>query len=329
MDVRQLEYFLAVADNGGITRAAAVLHIAQPSLSQAIRGLERELKEPLFHRAGHGMILSPAGEALVGPAREALRSVERAREIVATVRSSEAGRLDVAAVPGLAAEPVASWLGQFRRRHPLVALRIDEVADSAGVAESVQSGASEIGFVTLPVTAPKLVTVELSDQYLVLVLPPGWAAETGETVPLSSVDGLPFVVDGRHTSGWVQTEEALLAAGVSMRVAAEVRHPSSTLPLVLAGAGATFMPLRLATQAHRLGAIVQAVDPPIVRRVAVVCRPNGLTGSARSFLDMITKDATRWIRMMRRYRADGVGLVAAALAVDDTIYEARRTITAP
>ena len=73
MDQRRLEYFLAVVEEGGVTRAAGRLHVAQPSLSQALKTLEAELGLELFHRVGRRLRLSAAGEAFVGPARQVLR----------------------------------------------------------------------------------------------------------------------------------------------------------------------------------------------------------------------------------------------------------------
>ena len=99
MDVRQLTYFLAVVDHGGFTRAAEQLLIAQPSLSQTIKGLERELGVPLFHRIGRRVVLSEAGEELVGPARVVVRDLEAARSAVDDLRGVRSGRLDVVAMP--------------------------------------------------------------------------------------------------------------------------------------------------------------------------------------------------------------------------------------
>src|SRR5215472_6298396 len=79
---RQLSYFLAVVDHGGFGRAAAVLSIAQPTLSQSVKGLERELGAELFHRASPGDVLTAAGRALVGPARQLVRDVNAARASV-------------------------------------------------------------------------------------------------------------------------------------------------------------------------------------------------------------------------------------------------------
>src|SRR5205814_2273190 len=98
MDLRQLEYVVAVVDHGGFTRAADALLVAQPSLSQGIRTLEAELNVALFHRLGRRVELTSAGEALLEPARRMLRDAATAKAAVADVAGTRVGRLDVASL---------------------------------------------------------------------------------------------------------------------------------------------------------------------------------------------------------------------------------------
>jgi DNA-binding transcriptional LysR family regulator len=93
MDVRRLEYFLAIVDSGGFNRAASALYMSQPSLSQAVRALERDLGSEPFHRIGRPVVLTEAGRALIEPARAAVRSLETARASVASVHELRTGRL--------------------------------------------------------------------------------------------------------------------------------------------------------------------------------------------------------------------------------------------
>jgi len=99
MDDRRLRYFLAVVDEGSVTRAAQRLHVAQPSLSQALRAFEREIDVQLFHRVGRGLRLTAAGEALVGPARLVLRAMDEARSAISGVVELRTGTLEIAALP--------------------------------------------------------------------------------------------------------------------------------------------------------------------------------------------------------------------------------------
>src|ERR1022692_862540 len=97
MDIRHLRAVVAVVDQGGVTRAAAELHVAQPSLSQTIQSLERELGVELFRRVGRRLLLTAAGEALLIPAREVLRDMATVAASVADVKGLAAGRLDLVA----------------------------------------------------------------------------------------------------------------------------------------------------------------------------------------------------------------------------------------
>src|SRR5215831_13770345 len=113
MELHQLRYALAVVDHGTFTAAAAACFVAQPSLSHAVRALERELGAELFHRVGRRPTLTAAGEAFVPAAREVLRDLETLRAAVAAVSGLVAGHLDLVALPTLAVDPVTPLVGAF------------------------------------------------------------------------------------------------------------------------------------------------------------------------------------------------------------------------
>lgn len=92
MDARQLEYFLAIVEHGGFSKAAAALHVAQPSLSQAMANLEADLGVSLFHRMGRGVVLSEAGRELLEPSRRVLRDLIAVRDRAATLSGLHGGR---------------------------------------------------------------------------------------------------------------------------------------------------------------------------------------------------------------------------------------------
>ena len=161
---------VAVVDEGGFTRAATAMHVAQPSLSQAVRSLEAELGVELFHRTGRQVTLTAAGEALLEPARQALRDAATARAAVAQVAGLDAGHLDLVSLPTLAVHPAAELIGRFRRAHPHVTVRLVEPEDADAVAERVRNGSSELGFAELPLTLDGLETRPLGTQeYVALV----------------------------------------------------------------------------------------------------------------------------------------------------------------
>src|SRR4051794_1031832 len=131
MELQQLRYALAVVDQGTFTAAAAASFVAQPSLSQAVRQLERELGVELFARIGRRVTLTAAGEAFVPAAREALRAVDTVRAEVAAVAGLAGGHLDLVALPTLALDPVAPVVGAFREAYPAITVRLAH-PDSAG-----------------------------------------------------------------------------------------------------------------------------------------------------------------------------------------------------
>ena len=285
MDLRQLSYFLAVVDEGTFTAAAVAVAVAQPSLSQAVRSLEAELGTPLFHRVGRAVRLTAAGEALVEPARQALRDADVAREAVRAVAGLTAGRLDVAALPTLAAEPVAGLVGAFCRAHPGVAVRLVSPEDAESLDDLVRSGACEVGFTELRPEVAGLVRRQLFRQDLLAVFPPGSPPHT--SVALRTLAATPLVTSPPGTSSRRLLDDAFAAAGLTPRVAVEANARDAILPLVLAGAGASLLPRPLTQGAAAQGAVVSAVRPAIHREVGAVFRPGPLSPAARAFVDLL------------------------------------------
>ncbi|MET7422560.1 LysR family transcriptional regulator [Dactylosporangium sp. NPDC005555] len=326
IEVRQLEYFLAVHDHGGVTRAAKALHLSQPSLSQAIRSLERQLRTELFLRVGRGLVLSPAGQALVGPARQVVRSVERAQTAVLRVRELHAGQISVAAGAGLVADPLAPWLACFRRKYPDTVVRVEESESDDGVAELVRSGDCDLGLTAGSIICDELEQLLVSEQHVVLVSPPGTPRSVGP-VPLERLAGVPMIAGDRRGQAWTDVERAMAARGAGATVVVEVARTSSTIPLVLAGVGSTFLTLRLAIEAQARGAVVQEITPAQVRRLRLLRRPGDRSIGVSAFTNVIHADAKRWVTALQQQQDLGLGLVAAGAVVDARIRDARTAAT--
>lgn len=171
MDIRQLEYFLAIVDHGGFNRAASALYLSQLSLSQAVQALERDLGSSLFHRIGRRAVLTEAGTALIEPARAAVRSLETARASVTAVHELREGRLDVAAMPSQAVEPLTTMISTFTRRYPGVSVNIRAAFTSRDVVDMVRTGAAELGLLATsgPLTDKEVISHAAGEQRFVLV----------------------------------------------------------------------------------------------------------------------------------------------------------------
>jgi DNA-binding transcriptional LysR family regulator len=292
MDIRQLTYFLGVVDHGGFSRAAAALHVAQPSLSQAIRTLERSVGAELFHRAGRGVELTSPGEQLVGPARQILRDLEAARTAVGAARDLLRGTVDMIAMPSPGVEPLTQLLKSFHERHPGMAANVGAAFTPREVVEAVHSGAAEIGLLGAagrPHTAD-LQVVQLESQPLILISPPGTpVARPG--IQRTALGGLDFVISQRGSLMRQLVDDAL-ASGVRANVVAEVAHRTSLLPMVQAGIGHTVMPDAWRSTAESAGCVVRRIEPSVYLDIFVVSRPQGITPGARAMLSLVRERFT-------------------------------------
>ncbi|WP_019545729.1 LysR family transcriptional regulator [Streptomyces sulphureus] len=173
MQLHQLRYFVAVADARHFTRAAEREMVAQPSLSQQIRALERELGAELFHRARGHISLTDAGEALLPFARRILADTETARRQVQEVARLGRGRVRLGAPPSLCASVVPDVLRVFHDRYPGVELVVHEDG-SQDLVRVLAAGELDLALILtpLPVQAPALATAEVLREELVVVSPP-------------------------------------------------------------------------------------------------------------------------------------------------------------
>jgi DNA-binding transcriptional LysR family regulator len=268
-----------------------------------VKALENELGARLFHRLGRSVALTPAGEALLGPARQALRDAEVARAAVTEVAGLRAGRLDLVCLPTLAVDPVAELVGRFRTRHPGVRVSIVEPEDADAVAELVRTGASELGIAELPLRLADLETVELAThQFVAVTRPPGEGP-----VGIAELATLPLITTPPGTSIRRQVDEAFAAAGLRPTIAVETEHREAIVAMVLAGAGAAILPEPVArARATQLrGGVVRPITPRIERRIGLIRRRGPLSPAAQAFAALAVPDlpATTSRPRARRRRA--------------------------
>ena len=287
MDIRRLEMFSAVVEHGTFTRAAAAMFVSQPGLSKAVQELEHELGVRLFDRVGRRVLLTAAGRALVGPARNVLRDVEVCRESVGAVAGLERGFLDLACLPTLAADPTADLIGRFRIAHPGVQVTLAAPDDPADLAAMVRQGEVEIGIGDEPDARSGFVVHHLDEQDLLAVMPPGTARPDGEAITLRELVAQPLVVTPRGTSSREVLDAAIAASGESPTFAVETAQREAILPLVLTGAGVGLLPRPVAELAARLGAVVVATRPVFRRRVAAFHRATPRSPAGEAFLALL------------------------------------------
>jgi DNA-binding transcriptional LysR family regulator len=297
MNLRQLRYFLAIVDHGGVHRAAEALLIAQSSLSQTMRALERDLGTVLFHRIGRGIVLTPAGEGLVGPARSILREVDSAERAVSDIAGIRSGTLDIATLSDLAVDPVSTWLATFLMDHPGVQCRVDQGDDLTAVTEMVRTGACEVGFVARP-SVGDLECTELVEQHFVLICPPGTEDRWPDPVPIESLKDESFVLAQQGTGTREYIEQTLRDHGVHPKIAVEIRQREATIPLVLSGCALGIVPLRVAVTHWLRGGVVRELDPMPVTKIYAVTRPGKKTAAAEALLASARASLAHWVEAL-------------------------------
>lgn len=282
MDLRMLEYFVAAVDYGGFTKAAAHLHVSQPSLSEGIRKLERECGSPLFHRVGRGVVVSEAGAVLLTYARRALKDVEEARLSMIALKGFRGGRVTISAPPALSVEPLARIVGVFRRKYPHVTISMVPTEEGALAAAAVVNASCEIGLTDRPVSA-ELREHPIGRNEIVAVLPPGNPLSGQGPVSLEQLVDIPFISSAEGTRARILLDEAR-ERGIALRTVLETPHREAVVPMILEGVGAAFLPWTVSREAERRGAVVLSLLPRVTYDLLIVHRDQPLTVAAQAFL---------------------------------------------
>lgn len=290
MDMRQIEYVLAVVDHGTFTAAAESIPVSQPALSQGIRSLEREIGIDLFHRIGRTVRLTEAGAAFLAPARQLIADRQRIVDTVASIAGVAGGTLELVALPTLAVSPLVELIGRFRSAHPAVSLRVREHEGTSGDALTlVRDGTCEIGLVELPTggVSDDLVAHGLGSQEYFAVCPPQTVLPT-PTLSIDVLSHLPLAATPTGTSSRRLIDDAFAAAGLTPpEIAIESWHRELLGPLVLSGAATALLPAPMARSAHEQGAVIAALDPPLRRTIGLVHRAGVVSPAAAAFLDLV------------------------------------------
>lgn len=304
MELRQLAYLVAVADEASFTRAAQRLHVAQPGVSAQVRRLEEEFGEALFDRAGRRVRLTAAGEAVLPYARAALAAAAGARQAVDEIAGLVRGRVAVGMVVACSALEVPEILASFHRRYPDVEIGLTE-ADSDRLLESVRDGRLDLAWVGLGPTVPVDVAVEVvAEETLVAAVGPGHALAAAPCVPLEALCDLPLISLPSGTGVRSCLDAACRDRGLEARVLLEASDPRVAAHLAALGLGVAVVPASTA-QGHGEGLRSVAIVRPEIRgRIALVWRA---VGSRSPAARAMIAHARRVIGATRDGAGDGPG----------------------
>jgi len=246
MELRQLEYFVAVAETANFTRAAERCHVAQPSLSQSIINLEKELRQQLFDRLGRKVQLTEAGRMLFDRAKLILSTTEDTRRELRDF--AEPASLSVGAIPTIAPFLLPNAVKKFLELHPTTPLMLHENFTERLV-ESIGEGELDVGIMALPIEDERLNSKVLFREELLLAIPKGHELTRKKHIGLKELLNVPFILlDEMHCLG-EQVMTFCRRHAYGPKVVCRGAQLSTLLSLVAIGQGVSLIPHMAITEA--------------------------------------------------------------------------------
>ncbi|MFB7493761.1 LysR family transcriptional regulator [Streptomyces sp. NPDC056161] len=243
MELRQLEYFVAVAEERSFSRGAERVHVVQSAVSTAVAKLERELDIQLLDRSRYRIALTPAGARFLTEARGTLAAARRAKNSVDQFREHLSGSVDLGTLMSSGPLDLPAALGRFHTEYPLVSIRLHQsVAGTAGHLAAIADGSLDLALVAATTAPPQIALRPVAREPLVLLCRPDQRLGSRSQVQVSDLAGETVV---RFAAGWGirrQTDDAFTTAGTDVDAPYEVADYDTAAGLVRNRLGVTLMP---------------------------------------------------------------------------------------
>ncbi|MEU6765096.1 LysR family transcriptional regulator [Streptomyces sp. NPDC046853] len=288
MSLRQYEYALAVAEEGSVTAAAELLHVAQPSVSQQIRGLERELGVKLFARTPTGLVPTVVGRAFLREAEVAVRASRRARATAQAGAEELVGELVVSVQMGFGTRQLPGALGALRRRYPRLEVSVFEEPSSAELEQLGRRGVLDLALMARCEQSPDDAH-HLGDEEFVVVLAAGHPQLAADRIELRELEGEPWVRFDRDSALDAVLLTVLRDNDLTPTTAARVSQTATAVRWAAHGLGATLVPASAVPQGHEH--LVRPVFPAVSQPVIAVLRQDA--GPAETVLLELLR-AEKW-----------------------------------
>ena len=251
MELRQLEYFIAVAEEANFTRAAERVHISQSGVSAQIRQLEHDLGATLIDRSGRTASLTPAGSAALLPARAALASVDAVRQAVDEVNGLIRGQLVVGMVTACTVTPLFDALAAYHLAHPGIEISLIE-DNSDRLIERVRTGTADLALIgAAGAPPPGLDALPIVSERLVAAVPPDHPLAGRARVALADLGGYPIVCMPEGTGVRTVFDQACAAAGRVLDITLQASAPGAVADLAIRGLGIAILSESMAAHHQR------------------------------------------------------------------------------
>jgi LysR family transcriptional regulator, nitrogen assimilation regulatory protein len=291
---KQMQYFLCLAQEGSVTRAARLLNIVQPALSMQIAKLENALGKQLFHRASRGMSLTPAGEALAQRIAPIMTDIDRVRDEIAQLDGKVSGRVSIGMIASAAQSTLPASSATIAARYPEIHLLVCE-GYSETMLDWVAAGQLDIAIINTP--APRLPPTarHILDEEMMLAHGAGNRLPLPKVVSFDRLEGLDIVIPSRRHGLRRILDDAAAEAGFSLRPRLEIDTLSAICEVVATTNLLTVLP-GIALQSLSAGRIRarRLRNPSVVRSVAWVTNPRRSVSAAMSaVMEIIARDLTK------------------------------------
>ena len=265
MEIHQLRYFVAVADEGSFSRAAAKVRVAQPSLSQQIRKLEAEVGQPLFDRLPRSVVLTEAGRCLIDYARQILSSIDDARRCVGDLKGEIGGKLAVGAIPTIAPYVLPDLVGKFQKHYPEVTLEIVEDV-TEGITRRVEAGELDVALASTCHSSPTLRRESVGNEPLLALLPERHPLAKKTLVELDDLKSQRFLLLHEMHCLSQQVHHLLESRRLHPEIALAGSQLSTIANMVAAGIGVSIVPQLMVNHQAIPGCVSLPFAPPVPER---------------------------------------------------------------
>jgi LysR family hydrogen peroxide-inducible transcriptional activator len=265
MEIHQLRYFVAVAEEGSFSRAAAKVRVAQPSLSQQIRKLEAEIGQPLFDRLPRSVVITEAGRCLLDYARQILASIGDARRCVDELKGKIAGDVAVGAIPTIAPYVLPELVVTFQNHYPDVTLHIVEDATER-IVRRIEAGELDVALASTCQQSPTLRVELLGNEPLLALVPEGHPLAKQTVVSFDDLKSQRFLLLHEMHCLSQQVHHLLESRRLLPEVALAGSQLSTIANMVAAGIGVSIVPQMMVKHHATPGCVSLPFAPPVPER---------------------------------------------------------------
>ncbi|QIZ50531.1 transcriptional regulator CynR [Dickeya zeae] len=269
MLARHIQYFLAVAENFSFTKAAAMLHVSQPALSQQVKLLEESLGAQLFDRSGRTTRLTDAGEVYLQYARRASQELREATRAIHDVSNLSRGSLRVAVTPTFTTYLVGPVVEAFHDQYPKITLSVQEISQER-MEELLLAGELDVGIAFEPVNSPDIESIPLLDETLALVVSLRHPLSKVKSVELQTLSAESLVLLSSDFATREQIDRYFRKHEINPQVLMEANALGAVIEIVRWTSLSTLLPAKTAFAQDDLVAI--ALEPERLQRTAVLMR---------------------------------------------------------